>query len=206
MLGRARPRRASAFPIRAGPTTGRSPNSPASRSDYYPYFDPRPAASISRRCWRRSTGSDPDDIVLLHGCCHNPTGANLTNAQWDKVAASLTRTGAFPLVDLAYLGFGDGLDEDAYGVRKVVSSVPEVDRRLLGSKNFGLYRERVGVAIAIASDEAEADIAFSQLLNVIRGAYFAAARPRRRNRPHHPRGQGTARRVGDRAQPTCANA
>ena len=53
---------------------------------------------------------DPDDILLLHGCCHNPTGANLTPAQWDRVAASLKRTGAFPLIDLAYLGFGDGIE------------------------------------------------------------------------------------------------
>ena len=82
------------------------------------------------------------------------------NAQWDKVAASLKRTGAFPLVDLAYLGFGDGLDEDAYGVRKVVAAVPELMIAFSASKNFGLYRERAGVAIAIAKDAASADVVF----------------------------------------------
>jgi aspartate aminotransferase/aromatic-amino-acid transaminase len=110
-----------------------------------------------------------DDIVLLHGCCHNPTGANLTRDQWDAVAQSLQRTGAFPLVDLAYLGFGDGLEEDAYGVRKVVSSVPEAMVAFSASKNFGLYRERAGVAIAIAKDSEGADVVSSQMQNVIRG-------------------------------------
>jgi aspartate aminotransferase/aromatic-amino-acid transaminase len=105
---------------------------------------------------------------LLHGCCHNPTGANLTREQWDLVAASVARTGAFPLIDLAYLGFGDGLEEDAYGTRKVVSSVPEAMIAFSASKNFGLYRERAGVAIAIARDGATADIVSSQMQNVIR--------------------------------------
>jgi len=106
--------------------------------------------------------------VLLHACCHNPTGANLTPAQWDQVAASLKKTGAFPLLDLAYLGFGDGLEADAYGVRKVVTTVPESMIAFSGSKNFGLYRERAGVAIAIAKDAAAADIVSSQMQNVIR--------------------------------------
>jgi aspartate aminotransferase/aromatic-amino-acid transaminase len=112
-----------------------------------------------------------DDVVLLHGCCHNPTGANLTNEQWDQVAQSLARTGALPFIDLAYLGFGDGLLEDAYGTRKVVASVPEALIAFSGSKNFGLYRERIGAAILIARDADQADVTNSQLLNIIRGAY-----------------------------------
>ena len=112
-----------------------------------------------------------DDVVLLHGCCHNPTGANLTNAQWDQVAASLARTGALPLIDLAYLGFGDGLAEDAYGTRKVIAAVPEALIAFSGSKNFGLYRERIGAAIIIARDEAQADIVNSQMLNIVRSSY-----------------------------------
>jgi aspartate aminotransferase/aromatic-amino-acid transaminase len=116
-------------------------------------------------------GLGKGDVVLLHGCCHNPTGANLTPDQWDKVAASLARSGALPFIDLAYLGFGDGLLEDAYGTRKVIASVPEALIAFSGSKNFGLYRERVGAAILVARDAAQADIAQSQLLNIIRGAY-----------------------------------
>ena len=76
-----------------------------------------------------------------------------------------------PFIDLAYLGFGDGLLEDAYGTRRVIASVPEALVAFSGSKNFGLYRERIGAAILIAKDAAEADVTQSQLLNIIRGSY-----------------------------------
>ena len=135
----------------------------------YPYFDPVSRSVDFPAMMEALNGLTSDDIVLLHGCCHNPTGANLTRDQWDAVAQSLQRTGAFPLVDLAYLGFGDGLEEDAYGVRKIVSSVPEAMVAFSASKNFGLYRERAGVAIAIAKDSESADVVSSQMQNVIRG-------------------------------------
>lgn len=135
----------------------------------YPYFDPT-TRSVNFAGMMEVIGDlTSDDILLLHGCCHNPTGANLTRDQWDAVAESLQRTGAFPLVDLAYLGFGDGLEEDAYGVRKIVASVPESMVAFSASKNFGLYRERAGVAIAIARDSNSADVVSSQMQNVIRG-------------------------------------
>ena len=135
----------------------------------YPYFDPKTRSVDFDAMMKVVDGLTKDDILLLHGCCHNPTGANLTAAQWDRVADSLKRTGAFPLIDLAYLGFGDGIEKDAYGVRKVASSVPETMIAFSASKNFGLYRERTGVAIAIARDAATADIVSSQMQNVIRG-------------------------------------
>lgn len=135
---------------------------------YYPYFDHAKRLVDFDKMMGTLNTLTSDDIVLLHGCCHNPTGASLTNAQWDEVVESLKRTGAFPLVDLAYLGFGDGLEADAYGVRKVVSSVPESMVAFSASKNFGLYRERAGVAIAIASDSDSADVVSSQMQNVIR--------------------------------------
>ena len=134
----------------------------------YPYFDPKTRSVNFDAMMATLDKLTSDDIVLLHGCCHNPTGANLTPAQWDVVAASLQRTGAFPLIDLAYLGFGDGLEQDAYGVRKIASSVPETMIAFSASKNFGLYRERTGVAIAIARDAASADVVSSQMQNVIR--------------------------------------
>ena len=137
----------------------------------YPYFDTETRGVKFAEMLAALDKLGKDDVVLLHGCCHNPTGANLTNDQWDKVAASLARTGALPFIDLAYLGFGDGLEADAYGTRKVLSSVPEALLAFSGSKNFGLYRERVGAAILVARDAAQADIAQSQLLNIIRGAY-----------------------------------
>ena len=135
---------------------------------YYPYFDPATRSVDFPAMMQVVDALTPDDILLLHGCCHNPTGANLTHEQWDAVAASLQRTGAFPLIDLAYLGFGDGLEEDPYGTRKVVAAVPESMVAFSASKNFGLYRERAGVAIAIARDAASADVASSQMQNIIR--------------------------------------
>lgn len=137
----------------------------------YPYFDPATRGVRFDEMLVALERLGRDDIVLLHGCCHNPTGANLTPAQWDQVVASLARTGAFPLVDLAYQGFGDGLEQDAYGARAVARSVPEFVLATSCSKNFGIYRERVGCAIVGGKDAAAADVANSQLLNIIRGAY-----------------------------------
>lgn len=91
------------------------------------------------------------DVVLLHGCCHNPTGANLDAAQWDRVIALLAVKGAVPLVDLAYQGFGDGLDADAAATRKIAAAFPEVLIAASCSKNFGIYRERTGILIGIGA-------------------------------------------------------
>lgn len=137
----------------------------------YPYFDPTTRGVKFAEMLARLDTLGAGDVVLLHGCCHNPTGANLTNDQWDQVAASLKRTGALPFIDLAYLGFGDGIASDAYGTRKVLATVPEALIAFSGSKNFGLYRERVGAAILVARNGEEADVTNSQLLNIIRGAY-----------------------------------
>lgn len=137
----------------------------------YPYFDPATRAVRFDDMLAALDKLGPDDVVLLHGCCHNPTGANLDNEQWDQLAASLARTGALPFIDLAYLGFGDGIEPDAYGTRKILASVPEALIAFSGSKNFGLYRERIGAAILVARDGEQADVTNSQLLNIIRGAY-----------------------------------
>ncbi len=89
------------------------------------------------------------DIVLLHGCCHNPTGANLSEAQWAEVIAHLNARGAIPFVDIAYQGFGDGLAADAAATRMVAAGVPECLIAVSCSKNFGIYRERTGLLMAI---------------------------------------------------------
>ncbi|PLL11926.1 aromatic amino acid aminotransferase [Tabrizicola sp. TH137] len=91
------------------------------------------------------------DVVLLHGCCHNPTGANLDSAQWDGVITLLSAKGAIPLVDLAYQGFGDGLEEDAAATRRIAAAFPEVLIAASCSKNFGIYRERTGILIGIGA-------------------------------------------------------
>ncbi len=94
------------------------------------------------------------DVVLLHGCCHNPTGANPTMADWGDIAASLEKTGATALVDLAYQGFGDGLEADAAPTRMLAGRLPELLIAASCSKNFGIYRERTGVLLGLAPDVA----------------------------------------------------
>ena len=89
------------------------------------------------------------DAVLLHGCCHNPTGANLNADQWAEVAKLLLAEGAVPFVDLAYQGFGDGLEQDAAATRMIAKTFPEVLIAASCSKNFGIYRERTGILIAL---------------------------------------------------------
>ncbi|MEM6729182.1 MAG: amino acid aminotransferase [Pseudomonadota bacterium] len=98
------------------------------------------------------------DIVLLHGCCHNPTGANLNARQWDEVISILNDRGATPMIDIAYQGFGDGLAKDGEAVRRVVAGCPEVMIAASCSKNFGIYRERTGILMVTGA----ADTALAQ--------------------------------------------
>ena len=94
------------------------------------------------------------DVILLHGCCHNPTGANLNMSQWQEVVDFLNTSGATPMIDIAYQGFGDGLQDDAAGTRLVASSVPETVIAASCSKNFGIYRERTGLLMVVSQDAA----------------------------------------------------
>jgi len=94
------------------------------------------------------------DVILLHGCCHNPTGANLNITQWQEVVDFLNKSGATPMIDIAYQGFGDGLQEDAAGTRLVASSVSETVIAASCSKNFGIYRERTGLLMVVSQDAA----------------------------------------------------
>ncbi len=111
------------------------------------------------------------DLVLLHACCHNPSGADLTRAQWDQVAEVLVERGIIPFVDMAYQGFGEGLEEDAYGLRMLATRVPEMIVATSFSKNFGLYRERAAALSLVFANPQEADAGFSQMLNVARAIY-----------------------------------
>ena len=92
----------------------------------------------------------PGDVVLLHGCCHNPTGANLNAVEWAAVADALAARGAIPFIDLAYQGFGDGLEEDVAATRMIASRFEQVLIAASCSKNFGIYRERTGILIALS--------------------------------------------------------
>jgi len=111
------------------------------------------------------------DVVLLHACCHNPTGFDLSQDQWQQVLAVVKDRGLLPLVDFAYQGFGDGLDEDAYGVRLMAENLDEVIITQSCSKNFGIYRERTGCFIAIAKDAEDMADVRSQLAITARENY-----------------------------------
>lgn len=116
-------------------------------------------------------GVSAGDVVLLHGCCHNPSGADLLPEQWHLVADLLNEKGALPFIDVAYQGLGDGLDEDAYGLRYLAEHCPELIVASSCSKNFGLYRERVGAVMVIAKTPTATDIGRGQLLSIARGIY-----------------------------------
>lgn len=95
-------------------------------------------------------GAGEQDAILLHGCCHNPTGIDYSRAEWDDIAALVSEAGILPILDLAYQGLGNGMEEDAYGVRRVLVAVDEALVCYSCDKNFGLYRDRVGAFYVMA--------------------------------------------------------
>lgn len=111
------------------------------------------------------------DVVLLHGCCHNPSGVDLKPEHWDEVATLALNNGFTPFIDLAYQGLGDGLEEDAIGVRVLGARCPELIVASSYSKNFGLYRERTGALQIICANAEQRAIVQSQLDSVVRGIY-----------------------------------
>ena len=111
------------------------------------------------------------DVVLLHGCCHNPTGIDLNQSQWETISDLLLSKKAIPLIDFAYQGFGDGLNEDSEGLRKIVQKNPESIICSSFSKNFGLYSERVGSLTILSSDNLVLENVVSQMKVCIRSNY-----------------------------------
>ena len=111
------------------------------------------------------------ELVLLHGCCHNPTGLDLEREHWDRLAELVVDKGLIPFIDLAYQGFANGLEEDAYGVRLMYEKAPELIVTQSCSKNFGLYRDRVGSMSFVAADGNIAKAVDSQALFVVRTMY-----------------------------------
>ncbi len=124
----------------------------------YRYFDDATRGVDFDGMMADLAGVSADDVVILHGCCHNPTGANLDAEQWVAVTDLLLEKGATPFIDFAYQGFGDGLDEDAAAVRAMAARVPQMLLAASCSKNFGLYRDRVGVALMLVEDQATYDL------------------------------------------------
>lgn len=118
----------------------------------YRYFDSETRSVDMAGMMADLAEAQPGDVVLLHGCCHNPTGANPTPEEWDEIAATLKARHLVPMVDLAYQGFGDGLDADAAATRLIAGALDEVIIAASCSKNFGIYRERTGILMAIGRD------------------------------------------------------
>ena len=129
----------------------------------YRYFDAKTRAVDFSSMMTDLENAKEGDLILLHGCCHNPTGANLKAPEWNAVIELLLKSGATPMIDIAYQGFGDGLEEDASGVRKLVNSVPETIIAASCSKNFGIYRERTGLLIVVSHDKDARDLNQSTL-------------------------------------------
>ena len=115
--------------------------------------------------------AQPGDAVLLHGCCHNPTGIDYSNADWDEIAGLVKARGVLPVLDLAYQGLGYGMEEDAYGVRRVLGEVPEALIAYSCDKNFGMYRDRVGAVYAMVADPAQLNAVLSNGHSLARAAW-----------------------------------
>ncbi|MGO1462104.1 MAG: aromatic amino acid transaminase [Marinobacter sp.] len=137
----------------------------------YPYLNPETLTVDFAAMLNSLESAEAGDVVLLHGCCHNPSGADLTFDQWQMVTELIQRKGLLPFVDMAYQGLGDGLEEDAAGLRYLASQVPEMVVAASCSKNFGLYRERTGALMLVSATEAINKAATSQLLSVVRSHY-----------------------------------
>lgn len=137
----------------------------------YPYYEAGSAGIKFDEMMSALANVGRGDIVLLHGCCHNPCGADLSEEQWRELTALAAKNGFLPFIDLAYQGFGRGLDEDAYGIRYMAERLPELLVASSCSKNFGLYRERVGSLSVLSDNPAQADAALTHVNNVVRGNY-----------------------------------
>ena len=116
-------------------------------------------------------GAGPDEAVLLHACCHNPTGIDYTADEWAAIAAALAESGTFPIIDAAYQGLGQGMEEDAAGLRAVLAAVPEAFIAYSCDKNFGQYRDRVGAFYIMAGEPGALETAFSNANALARAAW-----------------------------------
>lgn len=137
----------------------------------YPYFDRTTSGLCFDEMMATLNTVAADDLVLLHGCCHNPCGVDLDQSQWAALAELALARGFTPFIDLAYQGLSEGLEEDAFGLRLMAEKVPELLVASSCSKNFGLYRERVGSLAIVSPNATAAETILSQMLNVIRGIY-----------------------------------
>lgn len=139
--------------------------------DQYPYYDPVKHVIDFDAMMACLEKLGRGEVVLIHGCCHNPCGADLSQEQWQQLTELCERRGVTPFIDLAYQGLSESLDADAYGVRLMAERLPEVVVVSSCSKNFGLYRERVGSVSVVSSSAERSRAVATNLANVARGIY-----------------------------------
>lgn len=137
----------------------------------YAYYDAATKGLAADAFFAALEAIPAEDVVLLHACCHNPSGMDLEPAQWKTVAEIAARRGWLPLVDFAYQGFGDGLEQDACGVRTLTEALPELLICTSFSKNFGLYRERCGALVLVGDSADTGARALSQIEKAVRTNY-----------------------------------
>ncbi len=137
----------------------------------YPYYRTAAADILFDEMMAKLETARPGDLALLHGCCHNPTGADLSSREWDEVARVIAERGLLPLIDIAYQGLGRGLEEDAYGVRAVLDVCHEALIAQSCDKNFGVYRDRVGCLFVKTQSPETTATAFAHLLQLAREAW-----------------------------------
>jgi aspartate aminotransferase len=137
----------------------------------YPYYDSA-TGGVQFDAMLTALGKlPPRAVVLLHACCHNPTGADLSQDQWRAVLSLVRRRHLLPFLDMAYQGLGNGLEADAFAIRLFCAELPEVVCAVSCSKNFGLYRERTGSLHVSCGTAAQADAVMSQLVRLGRGMW-----------------------------------
>jgi len=137
----------------------------------YPYFNRTTSSLRFDEMMDRLGTVATGDLVLLHGCCHNPCGVDLDKSQWHALTELALQQGFTPFIDLAYQGLSEGLEDDAFGIRLMAEKLPELLVASSCSKNFGLYRERVGSLVIVSPSSSASDTILSQMLSVIRGIY-----------------------------------
>lgn len=138
---------------------------------YYPYFD-RDTKQVNTDAMLSALAqAGANDVVLLHGCCHNPTGADINFEAWQAITALANNNGFIPFVDMAYLGFGDGLEKDGAGLKFMADNIEEMMIATSCSKNFGLYRERTGAALLVGDTLSNAQKAKGRILTLARASY-----------------------------------
>ena len=139
--------------------------------EHYPYYDRENSELQFDGMLAALSNAKAGDVVLIHGCCHNPTGADLDASHADALIALFEKTGATPFIDAAYQGFGLGLEEDATLARRLIEALPEAVVTYSCSKNFGLYRERTGAVGVFCQSEANAAAVQTQLAFIARRNY-----------------------------------